>query len=106
MREVVAALAALMLVSCAPRMVWTHSTADRQQFAADKAECLAMAQGGQTQIQPVQGGITGSGRGGFGEGFIQGMNIAAATRAQERQEAIFQNCMLGKGYRQVRAGQQ
>jgi len=82
-----------------------HNSKTLQNFHADRAECLAMANSGgsnpQNQVNypsyPTGGGFTG--------GFNYGMNMAAAIdagraqrRAQQMREEIFCSCMQGKGW--------
>jgi len=86
-------LLAMIIAGCASKQ-WTKAGATQQEFAQDKAECMAMAQGGgSSQIHDA------GDSGGFGGGFAQGYNTGQAIQAQQQQEEIFKSCMVGQGWR-------
>jgi hypothetical protein len=81
-----ALLLALLLASCA--QPWSRTGSTQQEFYSDHASCLAQAgPGNAPQIAQANDPVTA------------GYNAGAAARAQEVQNAIYESCMLGKGWR-------
>ena len=94
-----AALAALVLGGCAPRMVWVNPAKEQQEAELDLAECRALAL---TQV-PASGEWTWADQlnaiSQAQKGDYSGHAAArAAAEARERQVAIFSVCMRRKGY--------
>jgi hypothetical protein len=74
----------IMLAGCAEP--WHQAGATQQDFYRDNSQCLAMSQGGHTQVTAGNDPATA------------GYNQGQATMAAYAASSIYEQCMLGKGW--------
>lgn len=98
-------LFALLVTGCAGPTVYDRAgwadPPEPGQFHRDKAQCIAMARGGETQVRQDGGDYSTSGAGGMAAGLVQGMNLGSAMAARRQQQAVFDACMKGRGWTPV-----
>ncbi len=83
----------LLLLSACAKKVWMHESKDQQEFYQDNSKCLAMSgSAGTTQILPGTDPIS------------KGWNQGSAINAAEMRNDIYYQCMMGQGWKLVKAG--
>jgi hypothetical protein len=81
-------LCAFSLAGCAEH--WHRAGASGEDFYRDNSSCLALSNGGSAQVAQASGPV------------LQGYNAGAAMAAASQADAIYQQCMLGHGWRHGR----
>ncbi|MDE2142711.1 MAG: hypothetical protein KGJ84_09900 [Elusimicrobia bacterium] len=89
-----AVLLGLVLPGCATqsRVYWANPNKNTQQFYQDNSECLSMSNGGNPQYMPQTSPDP------FSQGLANGYNQGLAIQSQQKQETIYQQCMMGRGW--------
>ena len=89
----------VLVAGCATNAHWEHAYKGQQEWYSDNARCRAMGNsaGMGSPIVPVGGGWSSP----VAAGFAQGWNQGEAMRAARAREEIYQQCMMGEGWRLV-----
>ncbi len=89
-------LICVALAGCAAQpKYWSHPLKTTDAFYADRAQCTSMAGYGASSPQVARPPSAA----GFGGGFMSGWNMAAAGNQANAQQQIYNDCMMGKGWR-------
>ena len=94
-----AVIISCIVMGCRKHFQWiSPAGVSENQTYTDRAECMAMSRsggGGHRTIQPVDNSS-------FSQSFASSYNNAAAAADNADQKTIFDNCMMGRGYRKVK----
>jgi hypothetical protein len=90
MRALTIAIAMLLGACASSPTRWAHGSKGQQEFYQDNSQCLSMSGAGQAQPMVLGAGPVAT-----------GYNQGAAMRASSNQRLIYEQCMLGNGWRQV-----